>query len=45
MVTFASFLEYVLRTLAPTEVAPGVGFEIDGCQASKPSNDFFSGYV
>lgn len=41
MVTFASFVEYVLRTLAPTEVASGAGFEIDGCQASKPSNDFF----
>lgn len=38
MVTFASLVEYVLRTLAPTEVASGAGFEIDGCQAS---NDFF----
>lgn len=42
MVTFASFVEYVLPTLAPTEVASDAGFEIDGCQkASKSSNDFF----
>ena len=41
VVTFASFVEYVLRTLTPTEVASGAGFEIDGCQASKPSNNFF----
>lgn len=41
VLTFASFVEYVLRTLAPTQVVPGAGFEIDGCQASKPSNDFF----